>query len=112
MLSTGEPTVPLEKPQLSTEGSFLLKRDCVRRQSRASFSGRLHLNDAAQSRCPRDSQEAGPRQGAENESPTAKAKQRLNTETSHVRGEQGQSRVGKIRSHLSRETTRETEERG
>lgn len=76
------------------------------------FSGRLHLNDAAQSRCPRNSQEVGPRQGAENESLTAKAKQGLNVETNHIKQEQGQSRVGKRRSHPSRETTGETEGEG
>lgn len=33
MLSTGEPTVPLERPRLSREGRFLLSGGCVRAQS-------------------------------------------------------------------------------
>lgn len=39
------------------------------------WAGRLCLNDAVHSRCPRDSQEVGLRQGMGNESPTAEAKQ-------------------------------------
>lgn len=65
------------------------------------------MNDAAQSRCPRDSQEVGPRQGTDNESPTAEAKQRLNIETNCIRQEQGFShRVGKRRNYPSRGTRR------
>lgn len=85
MLSTGEPTVPLERPQLSREGKFLLSGGCVRAQSGAALAGRLCLNDAAHSRCPRDSQEVGLRQGTGNESPTAGAKQGLNIETNCLR---------------------------
>lgn len=33
VLSTGEPTVPLERPQLSREGKVLLSRGCVGAQS-------------------------------------------------------------------------------
>lgn len=52
---------------------------------RAVSAGRLCLNDAVLSRCPRDSQEVGPRQGTGNESPTAEAKQGLSIETNCLR---------------------------
>lgn len=82
VLSTGEPSVPLERPQLSREGRFVLSGGYVRAQSCVS---RLCLNDAVHSRCPRHSQEVGLRQGTGNESATAEAKQGLNIERNCLR---------------------------